>query len=207
MSKTNRLKSFYRMLNNLQTKNGHVHMACWECMGAVEVILTGLETEADTIGVDLREFVCNELPTDFHDGCEDFLGLYLRTVISLSLDQVTASGVCEMIHACGGTSSRAVKNVPASQKAAVACESCKGITDFLRYEVNSDGFQNDVEIGLQRHLCVNMPRSVQNLCENLIKTYVPLVLQKTVTMLNSETICKDDLHMCTDALLQQITDE
>jgi saposin len=207
--KTYRIKSFYRMLNNLQTKNGHVHMACWECELGVDAILAALKTETviNGVGTDLRELVCNELPTDFHDGCEDFLGLYLGTVLSLTVDQVTASQLCNMLHLCDASKHRAVQRVPASEKAAVACESCKGITDFLRYEFNSDGFQSDLETGLQRHVCVNMPRSVQNLCENLIKTYVPLVLHKAVTLLNSETICKDELHMCTSALLQQINDE
>jgi hypothetical protein len=207
--KTYRVKSFYRMLNNLQTKTGHVHMACWECEAGVTLLLAELKTESATTGIagDMREFVCNELPTDFHDGCDDFLGLYLSTVVSLSVDQVTAAQICRMLHMCTESKHRAVQNVPTSQKAAVSCESCKGITDFLRYEVNSDGFQSDVEFGLQKYVCVNLPRSVQNLCENLIKSYVPLVLRKAVTLLNSETICKDDLHMCTSALLQQINDE
>jgi hypothetical protein len=184
-------------------------MACWECELGVDALIAALKSEAaiDGISTDVRELVCNEIPTDFHDGCDDFLGLYLNTVLSLTVDQVTGAQVCNMFHLCDASKHRAVQRVPASQKAEVACESCKGITDFLRYEVNSDGFQNDVEIGLQRHLCVNLPTSVQNLCENLIKTYVPLALHKAVTLLNSETICKDDLHMCTTALLEQINDE
>lgn len=208
LPKTYRLNSFYRMLNNLQTKNG-VYMACWECELGMGAIIAALKTDSviNGVGADLRELVCTKLPTDFYAGCDDFLGLYLGTVLSLTVDQFDANKVCTMLHICNAAKTSAVKRVSASEKAAVACESCKGITDFLRYEVSSQGFQSDFELGLQRYICVNMPRSVQNLCENLIKTYVPLVLQKTVGMLNSQTICKDDLHMCTSQLLQQIGNE
>jgi len=124
LPKTYRIKSFYRMLNNLQTKTGHVHMACWECEIGVNMMLAEIKTQSaiDGIGTDIRELVCNKLPTDFHDGCEDFTGLYLPTVLSLTVDQVTAKQVCDMLHVCDATKHRAVQNVPVSQKAAVSCE-------------------------------------------------------------------------------------
>lgn len=205
----NRLKSFYNMLNNLQTQRG-IHMTCFECDFAMTSIIGALKTDTvlGPIGTDVQELACDTiLPQPYQDGCNDFLSLYLPTVLKLTADQLDAMQICKMLHMCDTRKSQAIKTMSASQKASAACESCKGITDFLRMEINSAGFQSDIEFGLQRYMCTNMPQSVTNLCENLIKTYVPLVLQKVVVMLNSETICKDDLHMCTSELLQQISDQ
>lgn len=207
--RTYRLKSFYRMLNSLQTKRG-IHMTCFECDAALAVIIGALkgDTVLGLIGTDVQKLACDEiLPQPYQDGCNDFLTLYLPVVLKLTANQLDPNSICAMLHMCDQTKSRAIKALPASQKASTACESCKGITDYVRTEINSAGFQSDIEAGLQRYMCTNMPQSVTNLCENLIKTYVPLVLQKVVVMLNSETICKDDLHMCTSALLRQINNQ
>jgi len=207
--KTYRLMSFYRTLNNLQTKNG-VFMNCIECDLAVATMLGALETETvrGPIVADLNAAVCTDvLPTDFKDGCSDFLGIYLDTVFAMSVDLFTANELCADLHMCDAAKSRTIKRLSATEKATAVCESCKGITDYVRNEINDPGFESEIAFGLQQYLCVKMPLSVQNLCDNVIKSYTPMVLQKVAGMLNSQTICKDDLHMCTTELLQQINDQ
>jgi len=204
--KTYRLKSFWRMLNNLQTKSG-MSMPCIECDGAVAVILTALHLDTVRKGLtaDLQGLACDDiLPTDFQAGCNDFFSLYLETVYTLTVNQFTAPQICTMLHMCDPSKSLAISRMTATQKAGAICESCKGITDYVRSEMSDSAFVGDIEFGLQKYLCSNLPQSLQNLCENVIKSYTPIVMQKIARLLNSDTICKDDLHMCTSELLQQI---
>jgi saposin len=198
--KTYRLKSFMTMLGNLQTQKGF-SAECLECEALVATLLGLLESDSVRKGVaaDLQKLACDEiLPVDFKDGCDDFLGLYLETVLSLTLHEFTAGQICTMVHLCDSSKSRAIGRLTATERASEVCESCKSITDFVRSELGDAGFADEIEYGLKKYFCANLPQSVQNLCENVIQTYTPVVLRKVARMLNSETICKDDLHMCTD---------
>uniref|UniRef100_A0A914WZN4 Saposin B-type domain-containing protein n=1 Tax=Plectus sambesii TaxID=2011161 RepID=A0A914WZN4_9BILA len=125
VARTYRIKTFTRMLNNLQTKNG-IHMSCFECDAAFGLVLAGIKTESANVATGLREMVCGDiLPAAYADGCTDFLTLYLPTVVDMTAGQVTPNTICEKFHMCDQTKSNAVRRLPASQKAAVACESRK----------------------------------------------------------------------------------
>uniref|UniRef100_A0A914VFE2 Saposin B-type domain-containing protein n=1 Tax=Plectus sambesii TaxID=2011161 RepID=A0A914VFE2_9BILA len=113
------------MLNNLQTKNG-IHMTCFECDLAFGAVIAGIKTESTNVATGLREMVCGDiLPAAYADGCADFLTLYLPTVVGMTAAEINPNAVCEKFHMCDQTKSNAVRRLPASQKAAVACESCK----------------------------------------------------------------------------------
>jgi len=207
LPKTYRLKSFVNMLNNLQTKNG-IYMSCWECEFVAAAMLTemGTDTICNTISNDLRPIACDDvLPTAYKVGCEDFLTLYLPTVYKMTISQLNSTFLCkDVMKVCDAQKTRTNKRLSATQKAAVICESCKGITDFVRNEIETPDFQVGIENGLREYLCVNLPTSVRNLCENIVQSYTPLALEYLTAKLNSQTVCKDDLHMCSTEMLEQI---
>lgn len=198
LPKTYRLKTFTTMFKNLQTKDGF-NMGCLECDAGVAMLLTAMQLEGPRKGIckDLRELACESiLPTDFKDGCDDFLGMYLETVYMLTINEFTANQICTMLHMCTPPDSRAISHMTAAQKSSAVCESCKGITGFLRNELSSADFEAEIEFGVKKYFCSSLPRSLNSLCENVVQTYTAVVLRKAATMLSSETICKDDLHMC-----------
>jgi len=183
-------------------------MSCFECQLAVDVLLAEVNQPAnvESMSVELKDNVCAKLPADFHDSCIDFLGLYLSTVLQMTMNQFSATDVCRAMHMCTTEKLNAIKRLPTSEKSAIACESCKGITALMRRELVDAHLRTELEHGIEEYFCQNLPSSMTNLCYNMVESYASVFLDKLVAHINSQTICKDDLHMCTtsDADLQHI---
>jgi hypothetical protein len=203
-----RVNSFMQMINSLQTKSHGIYMSCFECELAVDVLIAEFNTptNVESMSTELKDNVCAKLPVDFHDSCVDFLGLYMSTVLQMTLNQFTANDVCKAMHMCTTEKLNAIKRLPTSEKSAIACESCKGITALMRRELVDAHLRTELEHGIEEYFCQNLPSSMTNLCYNMVESYASVFLDKLVAHINSQTICKDDLHMCTtsDADLQHI---
>jgi hypothetical protein len=203
-----RVNSFMQMINSLQTKSHGIYMSCFECQLALDVILAEVNKpeNVESMSTDLKASVCSKLPVDFHDSCVDFLGLYLTTVLQMTMQQVDATSICRAMHMCTTEKLRAIQRLPTSEKSAIACESCKGITALMRRELVDAHLRTELEHGIEEYFCQNLPSSMTNLCYNMVESYASVFLDKVVAHINSQTICKDDLHMCTttDAELQHI---
>jgi hypothetical protein len=203
-----RVNSFMQMINSLQTKSPSVYMSCLECELAVDVLLAEINQPAhvETWATDIRELVCHKLPASFFDGCEDFVGLYMSTVLQMTLNQFSANDVCRSIHLCTAEKLNAIKRLSKSEKSAIACESCKGITTLMRRELVDAHLRTEIQHSIEEYLCRNLPSSMTNLCYNLVESHASVFIDKLVGYVNSPTICKDDLHKCTttDAELQHI---
>jgi hypothetical protein len=203
-----RVNSFMQMINSLQTKSPNVYMTCLECELAVDVLLAEINQPAhvETWSTDIREFVCHKLPASFFAGCEDFVGLYMPSVLQMTLNQFSANDVCRSLNVCTAEKLNAIKRLSTSQKSAVACESCKGITALMRRELVDAHLRTEMQHSIEEYLCRDLPSSMTNLCYNLVESHASVFIDKLVEYVNSPTICKDDLHKCTktDAELQHI---
>lgn len=131
------------------------------------------------MSVDIVAGVCPKLPADFLDGCNDFLGLYLGTVLDMTFKQFAAEGVCENLHVCNAEKcnmihvvihqytiiilDRAIERIPTSEKSALICESCKGITSLMRRELADQTLRTELEHGIEQFICKNLPSSMSNL--------------------------------------------
>jgi len=197
-----RVNSFMQMINSLQTKKPGVYMSCFECKLALDALLfeIGQPANVETMATDLREGVCTKLPADFHDSCEDFLGLYASTVLSMTVSQFTSESVCTSFHMCTAKKYRAVMRVPTNEKSAIACESCRGITMLMRRELADQQLRDALKHSIEQYFCRKLPASTSALCENLVESYASVFLDKLAQHINSQTICKDDLHMCTTTI-------
>jgi hypothetical protein len=198
-----RVNTFMQMINSLQTKNHGVYMTCWECVLLFDGLLLelGQPTTVQAIANDMENYACNTLlPADFNAGCTDFLGLYATTVVAMTVQQFDAQGLCQSMHMCNAEKYRAISRVSANDKKAITCESCKGITQLVRTELSNPEVRADVERSIEQYLCRNLPSTFVDLCDNLAQSYVPPFMTKLIQYLNSDAVCKDELHLCTTGL-------
>ncbi len=57
----------------------------------------------------------------------------------------------------------AIKRLSTSQKSAVACESCKGITALMRRELVDAHLRTEMQHSIEEYLCRDLPSSMTNL--------------------------------------------
>ncbi|EFP08332.1 hypothetical protein CRE_11534 [Caenorhabditis remanei] len=76
-------------------------MSCFECKFVVDSMQEDMIGNRQKLSNDVRDFACYKIvPGNMTASCINFLDLYLPTVIQMTIEQVTAEGVCEANKCC-----------------------------------------------------------------------------------------------------------
>lgn len=65
----------------------------------LEAVLKGLYFQQGTAD-DIQTVACNKMVANWTDGCNDFVHMYMSTVLFLTYNQFDGRGICTMMHSC-----------------------------------------------------------------------------------------------------------
>lgn len=205
---TTRLQSSVRFFKHLQTRDGS-SASCVLCeigwTGIIDYLRTNNAT-LDKMSDGIRWYVCQKvLPASFMDGCSDFLQLYLKSVLLMTLEDVTPKEVCDAIHACTNSESRRLKQLTAGQKSVVVCEACTVAAEFLQHEIRDRTVQSDIRQMVER-ACQQLSGDMRAECNSMVETYLPAIFDSLQDELNPQIICPQ-LRMCSTRMTVPIREE
>jgi len=194
----------YTAMNQLESKKitPGVRVTCLECKIAVDAFLLELRTNASIgkLADDIRDLACPKLPAAWLAGCEDFLNLYARTVVFMTLEQFNSEQVCDAFHMCDQKALSAIARLSPDQLSGLKCEACEMLTNYIGKQLANPNTRAELESGIPHVLCDKlMPSAFVNVCENFAETYLPTMLnklQRTLIDGGGATVCQKDLHVC-----------
>ncbi|KIH45017.1 surfactant protein B [Ancylostoma duodenale] len=129
--------AFFEAAKAIQTPTGSVLMSCLECKLAVEEAISGLIADRNAMSAGIQQFACHELlPSNFTAGCDDFLSLYLPTVLYMTFEQFTPEGVCKEMKSCDSVSLIRMSKLTKPQRNNLKCKSCAGVQEYLKVSVD-----------------------------------------------------------------------
>jgi len=202
---TLRTRGLYTSMNQLESKKSlvpGVRVTCLECKLAVDAILLELKLNATIVKLadDIRDLVCPKLPEAWHAGCEDFLNLYARTVVWMTIEQFNPEQICESLHMCDDRALATIARLSDSQASGIKCEACEIVTSFIGKQLSNPQTKEELQWGMSHLLCDKMmPSAFVNVCENFAETYMPTLLNKLQQKLmdgGGEKVCHAKLHAC-----------
>ncbi|TMS37586.1 hypothetical protein L596_004486 [Steinernema carpocapsae] len=191
-------RNFVNGLQQLRTKKGTILMGCFECKVAIDALLLDLLNPDQTkkLAMDVKAMVCPKMPAAFLVGCNDFLDLYMPTVVMMTLKQFTADDVCKALHSCPADSFVEVVALPKKQMDELHCEACTGITNYLKKEIADADERENLILGIQYYTCAKLPTFVQPFCETFVGRYMTAVLRKIENFLQDENFCTAKMNLC-----------
>ncbi|KAK5981774.1 Surfactant protein B, partial [Trichostrongylus colubriformis] len=152
------LYAFFRAARTIETPTGSVLMSCLECKLAVEEAIHSLIEDRNNQAAAVQKFACHELlPSNFSASCDDFLSLYLPTVLYMTWEQFTPEGVCtNKIKSCDTVSISRIALLSKSDINNMRCQSCSGMQDYFKTVMDRPEvieFQQFVTDELKRSAC------------------------------------------------------
>uniref|UniRef100_A0A183GWF9 Saposin B-type domain-containing protein n=1 Tax=Heligmosomoides polygyrus TaxID=6339 RepID=A0A183GWF9_HELPZ len=102
-------------------------LSCLECKVAAEEGINALIADRNKQSAAVQEFACHKLlPSNFTDGCDDFLTLYLPTVLYMTWEQFTPEGLCTKMKSCDSVSCECpdIKNVQCCNLGCIPSRCC-----------------------------------------------------------------------------------
>jgi saposin len=147
----------------------------------VESILSGNATEYEIEKV--LDDVCNILPAALRSECESLIQSYLPELIELLLNKESPAGICDAIHAC---SNMTVAAAPAPQ--GVFCVACEYAIQTLESFVSEQSTEQEIVV-LVENVCQLAPANVQSICDDMIATYGPEVINLLISKATPDTVC------------------
>ncbi|KAK6748796.1 hypothetical protein RB195_001429 [Necator americanus] len=125
--------AFFGAAKTIETPAGSILMSCLECKVAAEGAITGLVEDRFKISASIQQFACHELlPSNFTASCDDFVSLYLPTVLYMTFEQPTPEGLCEMTKSCDSASLSRMSKLSKTQIRNLSCKSCAGLQKYFK---------------------------------------------------------------------------
>jgi len=193
---TPRLDSSQRFLRIIQTRTG-LTATCVICKigfrGLIDTIRDG--PIMPLLALVLRWGVCDKLlPADYKPGCNDFLHMYLKSVLVMTLDEITPTEVCDWLQLCKASDKLAIDQMSESQRGEALCEACTLTAQFMQHELSDPTLQDDI-VHTVESVCNELDGDARKECDTLIETYLPAIFQSVSVELNPSKICPE-LNMC-----------
>ncbi|KAK6014748.1 surfactant protein B [Ostertagia ostertagi] len=126
--------AFFRAAKTIKTPTGSVLMSCLECKIAVEEAINSLIADRNNQAAAVQQFACHKLlPSNFSASCDDFLSLYLPTVLYMTWEQFTPEGFCSnKIKSCDSVSMSRIALLSKSDVKGLSCQSCSGMQSYFQ---------------------------------------------------------------------------
>ncbi|CAI5449021.1 unnamed protein product [Caenorhabditis angaria] len=142
-----------------RSQNSEELMSCFECTLTVDAMIEEFINKRQGTADDIQAAVCAKVNGNWTAGCNDFVHMYMSTVLYLTYNQFDGRAVCEDMHTCEKKESYATKF---STPTISTCERCKTFEHFLAE--NSALLQPHAAQFLEQTVCAKLPRSFGQLC-------------------------------------------
>jgi len=175
MSKT---EEFMQMFTRVQTRAG-LNAGCTICEVSIQTLVNIFQMDPQALAgvADGLRQLCTKLPAEIAPQCNDFLSVYLQSVLVVCLNEIDARQICNMLHACTNQAQRDLDVLTSEQKSAAMCEACELLTQFVKSEVQQPSFQQEI-LETVKQACLKLPGSFDDKCTDLADQYVPWALQQ-----------------------------
>jgi len=186
-----------KMNTSVQTSLG-INVECFACKAAIGTVIDAMSREKvlTMIVTDATNAICKLIPSTLKAGCFDFLGIYAKAAIQLTLNEWTPAEICTAMRACTAvTFQQQIQNFAMVEKSAALCDACEVLTKILAFELQQPAFQQDI-INVLTKGCLMIPGKYGNKvrCESIVDTYIPYMLENIVA-LSVPRLCSV-VHMC-----------
>ncbi|KIH66191.1 surfactant protein B [Ancylostoma duodenale] len=152
----------------------------------------GAQRKLNAMSAGIQQFACHELlPSNFTAGCDDFLSLYLPTVLYMTFEQFTPEGVCKEMKSCDSVSLIRMSKLTKPQRNNLKCKSCAGVQEYLKTAVDrpeTARFQHFVVSELKRSACDYLG-DFATTCDQFVDGVIPRLFAKFFEINNSEAVC------------------
>jgi len=167
---------------------------CTACTASVTAFLKvlSLDVIVGKLAQDLTNLICKLFPKVLNAGCLDFLGIYAKPSLQLTIGEWSAKDICTAMHACSASKLQEFESLT---KGPITCASCKAVSTILAYELQQAPLQREI-IGLVSRVCSVVPNAVNKLrCQTAVSTWGPYVLTDTFALALVPEMCSA-LNMC-----------
>ncbi|WKY06034.1 hypothetical protein Q1695_006324 [Nippostrongylus brasiliensis] len=184
--------AFFEGAKSVQTPTGNVLLSCLECKIAAQDAINFLISNRNKQAASVQQFACHELlPSNFTAGCDDFLSLYLPTVLYMTWEQFTPEGVCTKAKSCNSVSLTRMETMSKADLRSLSCSSCADMQNFFKTMTERAEF-----VGMQQFVIDELKRSVCDYtaflgttCDRLVEGVVPRFLSKFSDISKSGDFC------------------
>ncbi|CAJ0600828.1 unnamed protein product [Cylicocyclus nassatus] len=184
--------AFFEAAKTIPTPTGSILMSCLECKMAAEETIQGLIADRKNIAGGIQEFACHDfLGSNFTASCDDFLSLYLPTVLYMTFEQFTPDEVCVKTKACDSVSVSRMSQLTKQQRHNLKCRTCSGMQEFFKSAnelPQTAGFQKFVIGELKRTACDYLG-DFSTLCDQFVDAVIPKFFEKFFDIYKSEAVC------------------
>nr|XP_026692833.1 uncharacterized protein LOC100176110 isoform X10 [Ciona intestinalis] len=159
---------------------------CTAVMTQVDKLLSENATQTEIVAA--LDKVCMIIPGDLKQQCVGFINDNGPMIIQLLLEEIAPSAVCSSLKLCSNSNKVMFKS-------SELCDVCKAAIGFLDQEVGANSTKAEVEAALD-NLCVKLPASLKETCDDLVKQYTPEILDMIENIADPDYICIH-LKLCT----------
>jgi saposin len=186
---TPQLNNFFFTLPRLQTRDG-INAGCLVCQAAFTTVLDLLKQEqvASSVAAEMTNFVCAMVPGTMKTGCGDFMRIYSRAIIQMIASQYNPSQICSAMRVCKPEDERKIAQLSPTVKSEAVCEACQILSQYLSFEFQQPGFQQEV-IDALKGGCTYLPGDYKLQCEDSLRSYVPSTLGFLADYIGRDIVC------------------
>jgi hypothetical protein len=180
---------FLANISSIQTVRG-INAGCFACKAAVGGALEALTRPKmlTMVTKDITDAVCKIMPSGLKAGCFDFLEIYGKAALQLTLNEWTPAEICTAVHACNAVFLQQIESLSIIEKSVAVCDACQLLSKFLAYELEQADFQQDV-INVLTRGCLLLPGKYGNKCGDLVIQFVPFGLSYAADFLSRPDAC------------------
>ncbi|KHJ91294.1 surfactant protein B, partial [Oesophagostomum dentatum] len=145
----------------------------------------------------IQQFACHDfLGANFTASCDDFLTLYLPTVLYMTFEQFTPEGVCTKMKSCDAVSMTRVSQLSKQQR----LELNISLATELSLQTALDrpetaGFQHFIISELKRSACDHLS-GFATTCDKFVDGVIPKLFAKFFEINKSEAVCSKIHFAC-----------
>lgn len=180
----------WKSMGMVKTSNGEELMSCFECTLSADALLQEFIDKRQGTADDIQTVACNKMVANWTDGCNDFVHMYMSTVLFLTYNQFDGRGICTMMHSCE-KKENALVEMAMSEKVMLGCENCKAVEHF--FAQNQEALHSHAVDGLYSNVCQKLPTALGTMCEASIIRLSRKFFARTADLAASGAMCS---QMC-----------
>ncbi|EGT48766.1 CBN-SPP-8 protein [Caenorhabditis brenneri] len=174
----------------VKTSQGEELMSCFECTLSMDTLLEEFIDKRQATADDIQKAVCAKVVGAWTDGCNDFVHMYMSTVLFLTYNQFDGKGICTMMHTCEKKDS-ALLTIPQMEKVELGCANCRNVETF--FHQNHQELASHAVEGIYNNLCQKLPTAFGAMCESMAIRMSRVFFTRAAELAGSGAMCS---QMC-----------
>ncbi|CAI2350953.1 unnamed protein product [Caenorhabditis sp. 36 PRJEB53466] len=179
------LSDLWKSMGMVKTSNGEELMSCFECTLSVDTLLEEFINKRQATADDIQAMVCSKVVGNWTDGCNDFVHMYMSTVLYLTYNQFDGRAICTAMHSCEKKSALLEMSQP--EKAKIGCENCAAVEKFIA--MNNGELHAHAVNAFSANVCQKLPSSLGYACERTASRLSGKMFSRVAQLASSGVMC------------------